>query len=171
MTRMPDPSIKNSHIDQMHIEQADIEQAAGEITALLFACLAPASVMAALWSIVNIGRSAFFFTLYAALGHAVLFGVPLFLVLRSKGWVNVATCVIAGFAIGAMPAAILSWPTQHPQFHATTAMTVDMAAGVGGWIRYIAPLMHFGLFGALGGFAFWLILRSFLAAGKSAAGV
>ena len=160
MTRMPDPLIRT----------LQIQQAVGMFTALLFASLAPASVMAALWSAANIGRSAFVFTLGVAFGHAVLFGLPLFLVCWSKGWVNVATCAVAGFAIGAVPAGALSWPTQHPRFHAAPAM-IDTVAGLSGWVRYAAPLMHFGLFGALGGFAFWLVLSGFQVAGRFTARV
>ena len=46
----------------------------------------------------------------AALGHAVLLGLPLFLVFRLKWWVNVMSCVALGFAVGAVPAGVLTWP-------------------------------------------------------------
>src|ERR1700730_2186869 len=46
---------------------------------------------------------AFAFTFAIALGHAVLLGWPLFLVFRSKGWINVMSCVVSGFAVGALP--------------------------------------------------------------------
>ena len=53
----------------------------------------------------------------AALGHAVLLGLPLFLVFRLKGWVNVVSCVALGFAVGAVPAGVLTWPMEHPELH------------------------------------------------------
>jgi hypothetical protein len=78
-----------------------IQQIAGAATAFLFAGLAPTLVMAALWHMAKIAPIIFAFTFAIALGHAVLFGLPLFLVLRSRGWINVMSCVIFGFAIGA----------------------------------------------------------------------
>ena len=59
----------------------------------------------------------------AALGHAVLLGLPLFLVFRLKGWVNVMSCVALGFAVGAVPAGVLTWPMEHPELH--TSASVD----------------------------------------------
>ena len=94
-----------------------IQQIAGAATAFLFAGLAPALVMAALWHMAKIAPIIFAFTFAIALGHAVLFGLPLFLVLRSRGWINVMSCVIFGFAIGAVPIGVLTWPTQHPELH------------------------------------------------------
>jgi len=79
-----------------------MQQIAGATTALLFAALAPALVMAALWHTAEVAPIAFVFTFVIALGHAVLLGLPLFLVFRSKGWINVMTCVVLGFAVGAV---------------------------------------------------------------------
>ena len=59
----------------------------------------------------------------AALGHAVLPGLPLVLVFRLKGWVNVMSCVALGFAVGAVPAGVLTWPMEHPELH--TSASVD----------------------------------------------
>jgi hypothetical protein len=39
--------------------------------------------------------------------HAAVLGIPLFIVLRKRGLVNVATSTIGGTVIGALPAAIL----------------------------------------------------------------
>ena len=137
------------------------DEIAGVATALLFAGLTPALVMAALWYTAKIARTAFAFTFAIALSHAVLLGLPLFLVFRSKGWINVMTCVVLGFAVGAVPAAILSWPMQHPELH--TSVSVDGVPAIingvitaAGWVSYVQPLIYFGSFGALGGFAFWV---------------
>jgi hypothetical protein len=54
--------------------------------AFLFAGLAPALVVAALWHAAKIASAVFAFTFAIALYHAVFFGLPLFLVFRSKGW-------------------------------------------------------------------------------------
>ena len=97
---------------------------------------------------------AFAFTFAIALGHAVLLGLPLFLVFRSKGWINVMSCVVSGFAVGALPAGVLTWPMQHPELH--TSALVDgvqtIINGViiaAGWVSYVRPLIYFGSFGAL----------------------
>jgi hypothetical protein len=117
---------------------------------------------------------AFAFTFATALGHAVLLGLPLFLVFRSKGWINVMSCVVCGFAVGAVPAGVLTWPMQHPELH--TSALVDgvqtIINGViiaAGWVSYVRPLIYFGSFGALGGFAFWVALIGFGTFGKAAA--
>src|ERR1700730_681753 len=67
-------------------DELRIQQIAEVATALLFAGLAPALVMAALWYTAKIVCTAFAFTFAIALSHAVLLGLPLFLVFRSKGW-------------------------------------------------------------------------------------
>ena len=135
--------------------------------ALLSACLVPAATMGARWFSANIGGSAFVMTFGMAFGHAVLLGLPLFLIFRSKGWVNVATCAIAGFTIGAGPATVLSWPTQHPQFTAVPSTIIDAAVLVADWVNYLTPPMQFGMFGTLGGIVFWLVLTSFDVVGES----
>jgi hypothetical protein len=69
------------------------------------------------------------------------------------------TCVAVGFAVGAVPAGVLTWPMQHSELH--TSVSVDgvptMINGTitaAGWISYVKPLIYFGSLGALGGFAF-----------------
>jgi hypothetical protein len=119
--------------------------------------------MAALWHMAKIAPIIFAFTFAIALGHAVLFGLPLFLVLRSKGWINVMSCVIFGFAIGAVPIGVLTWPTQHPELHTLASVDgvptiINGVITAAGWVSYVKPLIYFGSYGALGGFAFWVAL-------------
>jgi hypothetical protein len=140
-----------------------IPQIAGTGTALLSAGLAPALVMAALWHTAEIAPFIFTFTFAIALGHAVLLGLPLFLVFRSMSWINLTTCVIVGFAVGAAPVGVLTWPMQHPELHTSASvagvlMIINEAITTIGWTSYIKPLIYFGSFGALGGFAFWVAL-------------
>src|SRR5258708_24437811 len=84
------------------------DEIAGVATALVFAGLAPALVMAALWYTAKIASTAFAFTLVIALAHTVFLGLPLFLVFRLKGWVDVTTCVVFVFAVGAVPEGVLT---------------------------------------------------------------
>jgi hypothetical protein len=152
------------------------DEIAGVATALVFAGLAPALVMAALWCTAKIAPTAFTFTFVIALAHAVLLGLPLFLVFRLKGWVNVTTCVVFGCAVGAVPAGVLTWPMQHPEFQTNASVDgvptiVNGIITSAGWVSYGKPLIYFGSFGALGGFAFWIALTWSGTFGKAAATV
>src|SRR5258705_2944202 len=77
-----------------------IDQIVGTATGFLFAGLAPALVMAALWHTAEGVPLAFIFTFAMPLAHAVLLGLPLFWVFRSKGWINITTCVGLKAAVG-----------------------------------------------------------------------
>ena len=145
-------------------DELRIQLIAGTGMALLFAGLAPALVMAALWHTAEIAPFIFTFTFAIAFGHAVLLGLPLFLVFRSMSWINLTTCVVVGFAVGAAPVGVLTWPMQHPELHTSASvagvlMIINEAITTIGWTSYIKPLVDFGSFGALGGFAFWVALR------------
>jgi hypothetical protein len=75
-------------------------------------------------------------------------GVPrraLFLIVRPR-WVNVITCIVFGFAVGATPTGAIIWPTQYPELHTSAAIT------------FVRSLFFFGCFGAVGGFSFWVSL-------------
>ena len=140
-----------------------MQQIAGATTALLFASLAPALVMAALWHTAEVAPIAFVFTFVIALVHAVLLGLPLFLVLRSKGWINAMTCVVLGFAVGAVPHAVMTWPTHHLELHAS--VFVDSVRTIingiitsAGLVDYVKPVIYCGLLGTLGGLAFRVAL-------------
>jgi|SRR5258706_15824951 hypothetical protein len=87
--------------------------------------------MAALWHTAEIAPLAFVFTFVIALAHAVLFGLPLFLVFRSKGWINIMTCVVFGFAFGAVPDGVLTWPMQHAALYATGRSMVCRRSSTG----------------------------------------
>ncbi len=140
--------------------RTDVRQRiAGAAAAFLFAGLAPALVMAALWHTAKVAP----ITFAIALSHAVLLGLPLLLVFQSMGWINAMSCVVFGFAVGAAPAGVLTWPMQHPRLH-TNASVDGVPTIINGiitaaeWVSYIRPLIYFGSFGALGGFAFWAAL-------------
>jgi hypothetical protein len=142
--------------------------------ALLFAGLAPALVMAALWHTAEIAPFIFTFTFAIALGQAVLLGLPLFLVFRSMSWINILTCVVFGFAVGAVPDGALTWPMQHAVLYASRSVDgvptiIDGVITAAGWVSYAKPVIYCGLFGALGGFAFWVALIWSGACGKAAA--
>jgi hypothetical protein len=144
-------------------DELRIEQIAGTATAFLFAGLAPALVMAALWHTAEIAPFAFVFTFAVALVHAVVLGLPLFLVFRSKGWINVMTCVVFGFAVGAAPDGVLTWPMHHAESYVSASVDgvptiIDGIVAAAGWVGYVKPVIYCGMLGALGGLAFRVAL-------------
>jgi hypothetical protein len=130
--------------------------------------------MAALWHTAKIAPFIFTFTFAVALGHAVLLGLPLFLVFRSMNWINVATCVAVGFAVGALPDGVLTWPIQHVALYASASVDggptmVRRIITAAEWISYIRPVIYCGSLGALGGLVFWIIVLWSGSSGKAAA--
>jgi len=108
--------------------------------------------------------AAFVMTFVVAGAHTLVLGVPLFLLLRWRGWVNVVTATAGGFVIGMLPDAIWSWPLWYAELK-TSAWTGSygqtMTEGVpttAGWQQYIDGVLIFGAFGAFAGFVFWLYL-------------
>jgi len=99
-----------------------------------------------------------------ALAHAVLLGLPLFLFLNWLGWANALSAVLAGFVIGSIPIGILFWrlsnnDTGSSSWSGQTPTMIDGVVTVNGWIEYAEILAQFGGFGAIGGLAFWLVLK------------
>ena len=135
----------------------------GIAIALVSSGLAPALLMTAIWSDPRVAPMMFAFTFAIALGHAVLLGLPIFLIFQSRGWGSLAASVVLGFVIGAVPAAILSFPASDFSLFAsawaggrpTQSVGLNTAAL---WADYVLPLIYFGLLGALGGIAFWTVL-------------
>lgn len=81
-----------------------------------------------------------------ALAHGLVLGVPLYLLARWLGWVNIATAVLGGFLVGAVPIGLY------------LGLDVDRTLTMADWLAFGAVLIMYGAFGALGGFAFWLAL-------------
>jgi len=104
-----------------------------------------AAAMAVTWQRTAVTALVFAFTFLVVLGHASLFGMPRFLVGKSREWISLASCVVAGTAVGALPIGVVTWPE-------------DARLTAVGWSAYLQPLMYFGMFGALGGLVFWAIL-------------
>lgn len=144
-------------------EASPIRQSASVATGLLFAGLAPAIVMAALWP--KVAPIAFVFTFATAFCHAVLLGLPLFLIFRPMSSINVAACIVFGLVIGTAPIRAIIWSTQYFELYAHAAVrgvpTVTSGMAIpAGWITYVRALVYFGCFRAIDGFAFWAALIS-----------
>jgi hypothetical protein len=119
-----------------------IRLAATAFIAVLAAAAAPAIVFAALTRSMTGGTLAFLI----ALPHALVFGLPLFLLLRAKKRVNAVSSIAAGFAAGALP---------------ISAMTALFAPSQGDWASYVLGALLFGVSGAIGGLAFFGLWKFF----------
>jgi SAM-dependent methyltransferase len=131
----------------------------GIVMAFVFSGLAPALLMTAIWSVPGVAPMVFSFTLAIALGHAVLLGLPIFLIFQSRGWGSATASIVLGFAIGAVPAGILSFPVSGFALCASawaggTPASSDGLNTAALLVGYVQPLMYFGLLGALGGIVF-----------------
>ena len=119
----------------------------GAATAFVFSALALALLMTLIWNDPRIAPMVFAFTLVIALSHAVLLGLPLFLIFQSRGWIGIGTCVVLGFVIGAMPAghSILSHVGSPPFFANAWAggmPTVTSGLNIAAiWVSYMKPPM------------------------------
>jgi hypothetical protein len=134
-------------------------------TAFVFSALAPAALMTAIWSDSRVAPVVFVFTLVIALSHAVLLGLPIFAIFQSRGWIGITACVVLGFAIGAVPAGILTFPVSGFALYASAWASSTPTATYGLstaaiWASYIKPLIYLGLLGAFGGLVFWIVLSS-----------
>jgi len=84
-----------------------VQRIAGTAAALLSSALAPAMLMTAIWHDPKVAPMVFVFTLVIGLGHAVLLGLPIFLILQFRGQTGITACVVFGFAIGVLPVSII----------------------------------------------------------------
>lgn len=78
-----------------------------------------------------------------ALVHAVVFGVPVALLYRARGWTNLVGVAFGGFLIGMLPLSLFA--------------AIALAPSVLSEFVFFAML---GGYGALGALTFWLTLRA-----------
>jgi hypothetical protein len=136
-------------------------------TATLFSGLAPTAAYFAITSDVRLIP----FALIIALGHAVILGLPAFLLGRSLGRVDLISSMIVGFVIGAGPITLLTLLSLGSNSSASIDGVPTIINGfptLAGWLYQLLSWMSFGGFGALGGITFFLILK--LAGGAIRAG-
>ena len=142
-----------------------LQRVSSTATAFIFSAMAPAALMTAIWSDPRVAPLVFVITLVTALSHAVLLGLPIFLIFQSRGWIGITACVVLGFAIGAVPGGILTFPVSGFIFHASAwatgaPTTTNGLSTAAIWGSYIKPIMYLGLLGAFGGLVFWVVLTS-----------
>jgi hypothetical protein len=149
------PQILRGHARRLH-GLSDITMA------VVSSALAPAILMAAIWHDPGIAPMVFAFTLVIALSHAVVLGLPIFLILQFRGLTSITASVVVGFAIGVVPASLLTFPPSSFALCASAsagrAFAADVACTTAIWVGYVRSLIYLGLLGALGALVFWLVL-------------
>jgi hypothetical protein len=95
------------------------------------------------------------------LAHALVLGLPIFLVFWWERWVNLFTCTCGGFLVAAASGILPTWPIG-PKGSSSSArgvpLVVDGVPTLAGWIEYLQVLIFLGFFGAIAGIVFWAIL-------------
>jgi hypothetical protein len=102
--------------------------------AVIAAAVAPAIA----FGVIARSSDAAVLALAIAFPHALVLGLPLFLLLRAKSRINAATSIVGGFLVGGFPVGVL---------------------GVGNWPGNLLAAAMLGLFGAIGGLGFFLVWR------------
>ncbi|HXP03339.1 MAG TPA: hypothetical protein VN808_04400 [Stellaceae bacterium] len=98
-------------------------------------------------------------TFIVALAHAVVLGLPAYLLLRWRGWTRWWTSLVCGFAIGSVPFAIYFSPFDNAASFSQAGDKVLIENGVttlAGWIDFAESVGGLGLLGMAGGIAAWL---------------
>jgi hypothetical protein len=114
------------------------------IAAVLLGALLPALIAAGLSGDFTLLPATFAITL----GHAIILGLPVALFFRAKRWTRLSAVLAAAFLVGAIP---LGLPV---------SFGGRPAAGLADWLAELWSVWALGLLGAIGGFVFWLTLRS-----------
>jgi hypothetical protein len=107
---------------------------------------------------VSLARIAFF----AALAHALLLGIPFYLILRSRMRTGLLVCCAGGFLVGALPFGVLSLFSMGLLSSASSGGIPTVINGVptlAGWIEYVQGVGWIGFSGLIGGLIFWITLN------------
>jgi hypothetical protein len=101
-------------------------------------------------------------------GHVLVLGLPAFLSLKHLKMIRWWSSIVAGVLLGGGPAEIFTWPMRSSKSDASAGywhagkMVQTMVSGVptaAGWIQYAESVGYLGMYGAIGGIAFWLVWR------------
>lgn len=136
------------------------------IIALVIAGIAPAVLPGLVFVGVTGQFISFLLPLVISFAHVFFLGIPAFflgLYLRKIRWWST---IIASFIVGALPIAILTWPLRYPELQTTSRRAegesivytmVDGMPTATGWSDYITLFTIAGMFGVVGGIAFWFV--------------
>lgn len=96
--------------------------------------------------------------------YVVALGIPTYLLLRKLNAIRWWSTIGAGFVLGAVPVAILTWPLRYAELRTSATINgvqtmIDGTPTMAGWIQYISGALFVGACGAVGAFAFWAVSR------------
>lgn len=104
----------------------------------------------------------FLFSFGIALAHALVLGVPLFLLLHALGRINGFSSIAGGFAVGAAGGVLMTLGRFNSGFSYSSDGVPYVIGGVitsAGWHSYLGILFFLGSLGAIAGLVFWCILK------------
>ena len=107
-------------------------------------------------------RKFLFSSMFVSGGFVFLLGVPAYFLLRWLKAITWWSTIGAGFLLGAIPAAIFTWPASNSNFSASVNGIPTVVKGVPtseGWLQFLYGSFSIGLLGVAGAFGFWLIWR------------
>ena len=120
-----------------------------------------AGLVAVAISLVMGGVRLFPLTFAVVAGLAFVLGLPLYLAALSAGKATLITALLAGFVVGgAIPALlVLTGPAADSASISGIATVVGGAYTAAGWLKNLGIVLAFGAAGAIGGAAFWAVVR------------
>ncbi|RYY02074.1 MAG: hypothetical protein EOO53_15230 [Gammaproteobacteria bacterium] len=94
--------------------------------------------------------------------YVFLLGTPTYYLLRYFNLVRWWSTLIAGFLLGAIPMAVLTWPLKNPEMKTNASFDgvqtmIDGLPTLAGWIQFIEGVSFFGACGLAASLVFWLV--------------
>ncbi len=134
------------------------------VAAIFFAAFVPAIAFGALQGFDYQGRGLAYAAFVVAMAHALLFGLPAYLTLRTRLKPRIISSGLVGFCVGALPVSVLLlatgvWSPGSSSSVGGVPTMVDGHVTGAGLIGYLGIAMGAGGLGALGGLAFGIVLR------------
>ncbi|MBB2961189.1 hypothetical protein [Methylobacterium sp. R2-1] len=129
--------------------------------AALLMALSKPEKYAGLHPIDQVWRTARMYALFGAYPAAVMLGIPAFLMLRKKLHPSPVNCALVGAVTASLPWLIvmLFFPPQYAGI-GDRATVIDYTRTAYGWQEMFLTIFKTALFGACGGFIFWVIAVS-----------
>jgi hypothetical protein len=108
----------------------------------------------------------FQFVMLVATAAVLFLGIPTFLVLRRFDVTGWTPMTMAGFMLGALPVALLSWPGRRPGYSSNefrdgqyVSTYIDGVPTTYAWLDYGESVAYFGLHGLVGALVFYVVWR------------
>jgi hypothetical protein len=131
-----------------------------KVFAFFIAIVLPGLVL----GLVSLSAGEFFAVTVVSCMHAVLLGLPLYLVLNKFNLVNIYTSSIGGFLVASIPIGVLSWPSERTEMKTSSSDSsygqtmIDGIPTEAGWLQYSHGVLYFACIGLVCGLVFWLIV-------------